>query len=114
MSALREFTERAARARWFAELGEPIDAETEHLAWLYLDALGFPDAEAVPVLNWDDALDAAAGLDLNAEAWEAEEQGAALMDEVLGSVSEAGLGRHAGAFGGAIIRTYFPKWLMRH
>ena len=93
LSALREFTERAARARWYAELGEPIDAETEHLARLYLDALGFPDAEAVPVLNWDDALDAAASLDLNAEAWEAEEQlRAALMDEVLGAVSEEGLG----------------------
>ena len=42
LSALREFTERAARARWFAELGEPIDGETAHLARLYLDALGFP------------------------------------------------------------------------
>ena len=38
LSAMREFTERAARARWFAELGEPIDAKTAHLARAYLDS----------------------------------------------------------------------------
>ena len=93
LSALREFTERAARARWFAELGEPIDAETAHLARLYLDALGFPDAEPLPVLSWDDALDAAESGDLNSEGWEAEEQlRAALTDRVLEGVSEDGLG----------------------
>jgi hypothetical protein len=41
------------------------------LARLYLDALGFPDAEPLPVMNWDDALDAAESGDLNSEAWEA-------------------------------------------
>ncbi|MEL0151307.1 MAG: hypothetical protein VW950_06690, partial [Rhodobiaceae bacterium] len=93
LSALREFTERAARARWFAELGEPIDGETAHLARLYLDALGFPDAEPLPVLSWDDALDAAESGDLNSEGWEAEEQlRAALTDRVLAGVSEDGLG----------------------
>ena len=93
LSALREFTERAARARWFAELGEPIDGETAHLARLYLDALGFPDAEPLPVLSWDDALDAAESGDLNSEGWEAEEQlRAALTDRVLVGMSEDGLG----------------------
>ena len=93
LSALREFTERAARARWFAELGEPIAPETAHLARLYLDALGFPDAEPLPVLSWDDALDAAESGDLNSEGWEVEEQlRAALTDRVLGGVSEDGLG----------------------
>ena len=92
LSAVREFTERAARARWFAELGEPINGETAHLARLYLDALGFPDAEPLPVMNWDDALDAAESGDLNSEAWEAEEQlRAALTDRVLNAVSEEGL-----------------------
>ena len=44
-------------------------------------------------MNWDDALDASESLDLNAEAWEAEEQlRAALMDDVLTGVSEEGLG----------------------
>ena len=93
LSAVREFAARATRARWFAELGEPIDGETAHLARLYLDALGFPDAEPLPVMNWDDALDASESGDLNSEAWEAEEQlRAALTDRVLEGVSEEGLG----------------------
>lgn len=93
LAVLRDFTERALRARWYADLGEPFDTATTQVARSYLDALGFPDADAVPVLNWDDALDAAASLDLNAEAWEAEEQlRAALMDAVLTAVSEEGLG----------------------
>ena len=93
LSAVREFTERAARARWFAELGEPIDPKTDNLARAYLDGLGFPDAEPLPVLNWDDALDASESGDLNSAAWEAEEQlRAALTDRVLEGVSEEGLG----------------------
>lgn len=93
LNALRDFTARALRGRWFAELGEPFDSETAQIARAYLDGLGFPDADAIAVLNWDDALDASESLDLNAEAWEAEEQlRAALMDDVLQNVSEEGLG----------------------
>lgn len=93
LSVLRDFTERATRARWFAELGEPIDSDTAQIARAYLDALGFPDADAIGVPDWGDALDASASLDINAEAWEAEEQlRAALMDNVLALVSEEGLG----------------------
>lgn len=93
LSALREFTDRAARAPWFANLGEMIDGEAAYLARAYLDMLGFPDAEPVPVMNWDDALDAAESGDLNSEGWEAEEQlRAALSDRVLEGISEEGLG----------------------
>lgn len=93
LSALREFTERAARAPWFANLGEEIDADVDYMARAYLDMLGFPDAEPVPVLNWDDALDASESGDLNSEAWEAEEQlRAALSERVLQGISEEGLG----------------------
>lgn len=93
LSALREFTERAARAPWFSNLGEMIDGEADYLARAYLDMLGFPDAEPVPVMNWDDALDAAESGDLNSEGWEAEEQlRAALSDRVLQGISEEGLG----------------------
>jgi hypothetical protein len=93
LNALRDFTDRSLRGRWFAELGEPFDDATAQIARAYLDGLGFPDAEAIAVLNWDDALDASESLDLNAEAWEAEEQlRAALMDDVLQNVSEEGLG----------------------
>ena len=70
-----------------------LTRKTAHLARLYLDALGFPDAEPLPVLSWDDALDAAESGDLNSEGWEAEEQlRAALTDRVLAGVSEDGLG----------------------
>lgn len=93
LSALREFAERALRAKWFAELGEPPDEETHRVARAYLDGLGFPDADALMVPDWSDALDAAMSLDLNTEAWEAEEQlRAALMQNVLDGVSEEGLG----------------------
>ena len=93
LSVLREFTERAQRAPWFSNLGEMIDGEAAYLARAYLDMLGFPDAEAIPVMNWDDALDAAESGDLNSEGWEAEEQlRAALSDRVLEGLSEEGLG----------------------
>ncbi len=93
LSAVREFAERAVRANWFSELGDPIDEKTAYLARSYLDMLGFPDADAIGVMSWDDALDASASLDLNTEAWEVEEQlRAGLMEEALAGVSEEGLG----------------------
>lgn len=93
LQAVREFGERAQRARWFVDLGEPFGDTVNDIARAYLDGLGFPDADAIAVMNWDDALDASESLDLNAEAWEAEEQlRAALMDAVLEGVSEEGLG----------------------
>ena len=93
LSALRQFSEEAVRAPWFNELGEEFGDETQQIARAYLDALGYPQADAIAVLNWDDALDAAASLDMNTEAWEAEEQlRAALLDQALLGVSEEGLG----------------------
>ena len=92
LTALRTFADDAVRLP-FTELGEIPDSRTKILARAYLDALGYPDADAVPVLNWDDALDAAASLDLNSEAWEAEEQlRAGLADTALQGISEEGLG----------------------
>ncbi|MEL0071387.1 MAG: hypothetical protein VW981_00760 [Rhodobiaceae bacterium] len=93
LTALRNFADEVVRLPWFTELGEIPDSRTKILARAYLDALGYPDADAVPVLNWDDALDAAASLDLNSEAWEAEEQlRAGLADTALQGISEEGLG----------------------
>ena len=93
LSAVREFADRAVRANWFSQLGDPIDEKTAYLARSYLDMLGFPDADAIGVMSWDDALDASASLDLNTEAWEVEEQlRAGLMEEALAGVSEEGLG----------------------
>ena len=93
LTALRNFADEVVRLPWFTELGEIPDSRTKILARAYLDALGYPDADAVPVLNWDDALDAAASLDLNSEAWEAEEQlRAGLAATALQGISEEGLG----------------------
>ena len=93
LSALREFAQEAVRAPWFASLGEPFGEETQQIARAYLDTLGYPHADAVAVLNWDDALDASETLDMNTQAWEAEEQlRAALLDQALRGVSEEGLG----------------------
>jgi hypothetical protein len=93
LSALREFAQEAVRAPWFASLGEPFGEETKQIARAYLDTLGYPHADAIAVLNWDDALDASETLDMNTQAWEAEEQlRAALLDQALRGVSEEGLG----------------------
>ncbi len=93
LTALRQFTEEAVRVPWFNALGEDFDDETRQIARAYLDALGYPHAEAIAVLNWDDALDASASMDFNAQSWEAEEQlRAALIDQALQGVSEEGLG----------------------
>ena len=116
LQAVTEFASRAERARWFAELGEPFDDATTQIARSYLDGLGFPDADAIAVMNWDDALDASESLDLNAEAWEAEEQlRAALTDTVLSGVSEEGLGvvlAHMAAQLAAILPDMIDEALM--
>ncbi len=101
LSALRVFTERAVCASWFSRLGEPFSPLVTTLARNYLDGLGYPLATAALVLNWDDALDAAASLDFNAEGWEVEEQlRAGLLDRAMAGLSEEGLGvmlTHLGA-----------------
>ena len=66
LSALRDLP-NARRAR-VGRIGEPIDVKTEHLARL----VGRPRSDARAGVELDDVLDAAASLDLNAEAWEAE------------------------------------------
>ena len=90
---MRNFADEACRQPWFTELGEPLEASVKNMARAYLDGLGYPDAEAAPMMNWDDALDAALSLDINSAGWEAEEQlRAALVDAALTQVSEEGLG----------------------
>jgi len=92
LAVLRQFAHETAHARWFASLGEPLDAETHELANLYLAGLGFPDADVAILPDWDDVVDVAQSLDLNSEAWEAEEQfRAALTEAALDLVSPEGL-----------------------
>ncbi len=93
LSGVRAFVDGAKRARWFAALGEPHSRQVTLIARAYLDALGYPHADAVSVLNWDDALAAAASLDLNTEGWEAEEQlRAGLTEQALTGISQEGMG----------------------
>ena len=93
LSAVRAFTEQAKTAPWFVALGDAHSPPLQILARDYLDALGYPQAEARPVLNWEDALTAAASLDLNNEGWEVEEQlRAGLVAQVLAAISEQGMG----------------------
>lgn len=93
LSLIRQFTDRALRISWFCELGEPLSDEARADAQAYMDGLGFPDTDIAQLDDWEDAGNAAESLDINSEAWEAEEQlRASLVDQALQVVSEEGLG----------------------
>ena len=93
LTVLRDFANRASRASWFTELGEPLDDDCLDVITLYLEGLGLPEASPAPLLDWCDAADAAQSMDINSEAWEIEEQfRAAATAEALKLISEEGLG----------------------
>jgi hypothetical protein len=69
----RAFAEGLNANAWFSRLGEPLDERETALARLYLDGLGFPDADPALVSNWEDAAGAAETLDRDPIGWEAEE-----------------------------------------
>ncbi|MEC7594778.1 MAG: hypothetical protein VYC90_03525, partial [Pseudomonadota bacterium] len=54
LAILRSFADEACRQPWFTELGEPLEASVKNMARAYLDGLGYSDAEAAPMMNWDD------------------------------------------------------------
>ncbi len=92
LSLLRNFADEIVAGDWFSELGESLDAQTIALAELYVAGLGLPDARLAQIPDWDDALDAAETMDLNSEAWEAEEQlRAAVTEDALRAVTPEGL-----------------------
>ncbi|MGV8997653.1 MAG: hypothetical protein ACOH12_11955 [Parvibaculaceae bacterium] len=92
LRGVRAFAEEAALMPWFANLGKPLDRNIKALAQAYLDGLGFPDAEPIRIPDWQDALDAASGLDFDTAQWEAEEgMRASLATEALERLSEDGL-----------------------
>ena len=92
LRGIRAFAEEAIHMPWFANLGRPLDREERALARSYLDGLGFPDAEVARITEWEDALDAASGLDFDTAQWEIEESmRAGLADEALEQLSEEGL-----------------------
>lgn len=92
LRGVRAFAEEAALMPWFAHLGRPLDKTVKSLARDYLDGLGFPDAEVARITDWEDALDAASGLDFDTAQWETEEGlRASLASEALERLSEHGL-----------------------
>ncbi|MDG1418864.1 MAG: hypothetical protein P8J78_07345 [Maricaulis sp.] len=85
----RAFAEGLEANSWFSRLGEPLDAREKALAELYLDGLGFPDAEPALISNWEDAASAAETLDRDPIGWEAEEMlRAGLVSRVLERLEE--------------------------
>ena len=92
LRGVRAFAEEAALMPWFANLGKPLDRNIKSLAQAYLDGLGFPDAQVARIHDWEDALDAASGLDFDTAQWEAEEgMRADLAAQALERLSEHGL-----------------------
>ncbi len=92
LAILRQFAQEMVEARWFSNIGEPMDADVVELCEDYVTGLGFPDAHLAILPDWDDAIDVAQSLDLNSEAWEAEEQlRAAVTETALELVSPEGL-----------------------
>ncbi|WP_300552102.1 hypothetical protein [Maricaulis sp.] len=70
---VRAFADSLNANTWFSRLGEPLDEREQHLARVYLDGLGFPEAEPAVLTSWDEAAGAAETLDRDPVAWEAEE-----------------------------------------
>lgn len=90
--AVSRFARLLENIPWFSTLGEPIWPEAERLSEDYLSALGFPDARVSLVPDWDEASQLAEAVDLNSEAWEAEEQlRAGLTAEALDIIDEQDL-----------------------
>ncbi len=89
LKLIRPFVASISRTDWFGHLGEAPTAEVRDSVRAYLDGLGFPDVEMAILPDWEDAAGAAASLDVDTQAWEAEEQiRAALTVEVVDLLGE--------------------------
>ena len=85
----RAFAESLNANTWFSRLGEPLDAREKTLARLYLDGLGFPEAEPALLSDWEEAASAAESLDRDPVGWEAEEMlRSGLVSRVLERLDE--------------------------
>jgi len=87
--AVERMAARMAAVPWFAHVGQPLLAPEREQARAYLDALGFADADLVPVRDWEEAAFAAENPGFDSAWWDAEEQlRAALNSEALAHVDE--------------------------
>ncbi|MEM7568429.1 MAG: hypothetical protein AAF337_01410 [Pseudomonadota bacterium] len=88
-AAIRRLMKLVGRMPWFSRMGLPLEASDEDMARAYLDYLGFPEIDVVLVEDFESAQDAGDTLDMNAPAWEAEEQlRAALTQDAADFVPE--------------------------
>lgn len=74
LDLVRRFARAVTAVPWFAHFGAPIGPRLRRIARAYCDALGFPEVELALIRDFEEAADAAASLDWDAPAWEAEEQ----------------------------------------
>ncbi len=74
LQSVAQFAQMVTSVPWFTALGAELDEREINIAEDYLIGLGFPDTEISLAESWDDAAAAAADLDWNDLAWEAEEQ----------------------------------------
>lgn len=74
LMAVSQFVRMLGEVPWYGTLGLELDGREVLLSEDYLLALGFPNARIAPIMDWEEATDAAANPDWNTEWWEAEEQ----------------------------------------
>ena len=73
LMAVSQFVRMLSEVPWYGALGLELDGREELLSEDYLLALGVPDARIAPIMDWEEAANAAANPDWNTEWWEAEE-----------------------------------------
>ncbi len=92
LRGVTRFTRLVGGIAWFSRLGAELEDDEIEWAEAYLSALGFPDADVVPVLDWEEAEAAAGNPDWNSAWWETEEQlRMALVDEACRLLPEDAL-----------------------
>lgn len=92
LRGVTRFTRLVGGIAWFSRLGAELEEDEIEWAEAYLATLGFPAADVVPVLDWEEAEAAAANPDWNSAWWEAEEQlRMALVDEACRLLPEDAL-----------------------
>jgi len=66
---LSAYRERLHAIDWFACLSEPVNSQDRGFAYDYLDGLGFNDCMVHYIHSWQEAEDAAQGIDAEAPWW---------------------------------------------
>lgn len=74
LAALSRFAATLSHVSWFAAVGERLSEAERADAEDYLLALGFPECDVIPAMDWEEAEAAARNPEWNTAWWEAEEQ----------------------------------------